>query len=67
MNQHQIDQKREWIKDKFIVGIDPAKDKHQAFIINGSGYAVGESFSFTHNTKGFHDQFWFKTPSPLFP
>ena len=28
MNQNQLDQKRNWIKGKFIVGIDPAKDKH---------------------------------------
>ncbi len=60
MNQNQLDQKREWIKGKFIVGIDPAKDKHQAFMIDGSGYAVGKTFSFTHNAKGFHEQLWFK-------
>ena len=67
MNQHQLDQKREWIKDKFIVGIDPAKDKHQAFIINGSGYAVGKTFSFAHNARGFHDQLWFKLSKYLEP
>ena len=67
MNQNQLDQKREWIKGKFIVGIDPARDKHQAFMIDGSGYAVGKTFSFTHNAKGFHEQLWFKLSKYLEP
>jgi len=29
MNQNQLNQKRDWIKGKFIIGIDPAKDKQQ--------------------------------------
>ena len=56
MTLSQLDQKREWIKGKIIVGIDPSRDKHQAFIIDQSGYTVGKSFSFTHNAKGFHEQ-----------
>jgi len=67
MNQHQLDQKRSWITGKFIVGIDPAKDKHQAAIIDSNGSAVGKSFSFNHNAWGFHEQLWFKLKRYLGP
>jgi len=45
MNQNQLDQKRKWVTGKFIVGIDPAKDKHQATIIDDNGNVVGKSLS----------------------
>ena len=54
MNPQRLNEKRNWIKGKFIVGIDPAKDKHQATIIDNSGNLVGKSFSFNYNTIGFH-------------
>lgn len=60
MNPNQLNQKRSWIKGKFIVGIDPAKDKHQAAIVDCYGDFIGKSFCFSHNATGFHEQLWFK-------
>lgn len=37
----------------FYVGIDIAKNKHDAFIINCEGSAVGRSFSFQNSETGF--------------
>ncbi len=67
MNQNQLYQKREWIKSKYIIGIDSTKDKHQTSIIDSSGNSVGKSFNFNHNAKGFHDQLWFKLSKYLIP
>jgi transposase len=67
MNQHQLDQKRQWIKGKYIVGIDPAKEKHQAVIIDSNGNLIGKSFSFRHDANGFHDRLWFKLNQYLDP
>ena len=60
MNQQQLDQKRDWIKGKYIVGIDPAREKHQATVIDSNGNLVGKSFSFRQDPNGFHNQLWFK-------
>ncbi|RQW04689.1 IS110 family transposase [candidate division KSB1 bacterium] len=67
MNQNQLDQKRKWVTGKFIVGIDPAKDKHQATIIDDNGNIVGKSFSFEHNAFGFHEKLWDKLKRYLAP
>ena len=67
MNQQQLDQKRDWIKGKYIVGIDPAREKHQATIIDSNGNLVGKSFSFRHDANGFHNRLWFKLNQYLDP
>ena len=67
MNQEQLNQKRQWIRGKFIVGIDPAKDKHQAAIIDSNGIMIGKSFSFNHSASGFKERLWFKLKQFLDP
>ncbi len=42
----QLQKKRRLIDGKFIVGIDPAKAKHQASVIDCAGDQVGKSLSF---------------------
>ena len=41
MNHQALEQKRRIINQKIIIGIDPAKAKHQAAIIDASGMQRG--------------------------
>ena len=41
------------ISGKTIIGIDPAKNKHQAVILRPDGSVCGRSFSFETNHTGF--------------
>ena len=45
--------KRQFISDKIIIGIDPAKKKHQAAIINSYGLPMTNSFTFANNKQGY--------------
>ena len=50
--------KRHFVSDKFIVGIDPAKHKQQAMILDNKGFPVGNSFYFKSSYNGFHFKLW---------
>ncbi len=52
--------KRHFVSGKMIVGIDPAKKKHQAAVLNSSGIAIGDSFTFKNCHEGYHEQLWHK-------
>ncbi len=56
----QLQKKRRLIDGKFIVGIDPAKAKHQAAIIDPAGDQVGKSFSFDVTSQGYTTVLWQK-------
>ena len=56
----QLQNKRRLIDGKTIVGIDPAKAKHQAAIIDPAGDRVGKSFSFDVTTQGYTTVLWQK-------
>jgi len=56
-------QKKDFVAGKSIVGIDPAKQHHQAAVINPFGLQIGKSFSFPVNYEGFHDSLWKKLNS----
>ena len=58
MNSKSLEVKRHFIKDKVIVGIDPAKKKHQAVILDTAGIPVCNSFKFSNNFKGFNNDMW---------
>ena len=45
--------KRQFISDKIIIGIDPAKKKHQASIINHYGLPIANSFTFANSKQGY--------------
>ncbi|NOG46879.1 MAG: hypothetical protein HND50_16675, partial [Calditrichaeota bacterium] len=36
--------KRQYIADKYVVGIDPAKARHQAAVTNSKGIVLGKPF-----------------------
>lgn len=45
--------KRQFISDKIIIGIDPAKKKHQAAIVNNYGLPMANSFTFANSKQGY--------------
>lgn len=45
--------KRQFIPQKYVVGIDPAKAKHQAVILDSHGIISGKSFSFSNSHRGY--------------
>ena len=53
-------EKREYVKGKIIIGIDPAKDKHQVRILDGENIPLDKTFSFRNNYQGFHQLLWKK-------
>jgi len=60
MSFKTLQTKRHFIYDKTIVGIDPAKKKHQVAVINKNGLQVGNSFTFTATYTGFTQDLWIK-------
>jgi len=43
-----------------VIGIDPAKEKHQVTVIDEHGIQMGESFSINVSHKGFNEDLWKK-------
>ena len=52
-----LNEKRQFVHDKYIVGIDPSKKKHQAAVIDTNGI---QSFTFKTNHKGYNQVLWKK-------
>lgn len=55
-----LQMKRRFITGKTVVGIDPAKQRHQAAILDADGLQLGNPFSFTHNVQGLTEKLWDK-------
>lgn len=60
MKSVQLQHKRSLINGKIIIGIDPAKTKHQAAIIDTHGVQLGKSFSFDVSLDGYTKILWQK-------
>jgi transposase len=56
-------QKKDFITGETIVGIDPAKQHHQAAVVNPFGIQIGKSFSFPVTIDGFNNALWKKLNS----
>lgn len=52
--------KQQLIAGKHIIGIDPAKAKHQAVLIDPSGLQIGKSFAFDVTYEGYTQTLWKK-------
>ena len=65
MNSKRIKEKRHFISDKIIIGIDPAKRNHQAMIIDELGIPFCKSFSFNNTYSGFNEDLWKKLKTVL--
>ena len=48
------------IVGKKVIGIDPAKEKHQVTVIDEHGMQMGNSFSINVSHKGFNEDLWKK-------
>ncbi len=66
MKLQNLEMKRYYISDKFVIGIDTAKNKYQAMVLDPKGISVGESFSFKTSYSGFHFKLWQKLKSLSF-
>lgn len=51
-------EKKQMLSGKRIVGIDPAKDKHQAAVVDEEGIQMGKSFSFPVTHEGYTEALW---------
>ena len=58
MNHQRLCTNRELLAGKIVIGIDPAKDKHQASIVDSQGGQRGASFSFPVSAPGFGETLW---------
>ncbi|MBN2257392.1 MAG: transposase, partial [Anaerolineaceae bacterium] len=58
--------KQQLLAGKYIIGIDPAKDKHQAIILDPDGLQLGKSFCFDVSFEGYTNILW-KKITFLFP
>ncbi len=56
----QYQEKKRKISGKTVVGIDPAKEKHQVTVVDGEGLQVGGTFSIPVNFKGYNEELWNK-------
>jgi transposase len=65
MKNNNVQMKRHYILGKTIVGIDPAKHKHQVMVIDAIGDHVGKTFSFANSYTGFHKTLWHKLSERL--
>jgi transposase len=63
MNSKSLETKRHFINGKTIIGIDPAKKKHQAIIIDPVGVPIGNTFKFNNSFNGFHLELFHKLNS----
>lgn len=58
MNHTRLQHNRELLAGRVVVGIDPAKDKHQAAIVDPHGSQRGSSFSFPVSATGYGETLW---------
>ena len=58
MSYKYLQQKREYILDKIVIGIDPSKHHHQALILGPDRLQIGKTFSFRHSSEGFQIKLW---------
>jgi transposase len=55
-----LQMKRHFIVQKTVIGIDPAKQKHQAAVIDENGLQVGDPFTFKASYRGYSKELWDK-------
>jgi transposase len=58
MNHLHLQHNRELLTAKIVIGIDPAKDRHQAAIVDTHGNQRGSSFSFAVSSTGYGETLW---------
>ena len=51
-------QKRELVGSRVVLGIDPGKKRHTAWMLDGDGLPLGRAFSFSVDRHGFEEVLW---------
>jgi len=65
MNYKAFEQKKQFIIGKNVVGIDPAKSKHQLALVNPDGISLHGSFTVSADHNGFTETLWKKLKKRL--
>jgi transposase len=60
MSYKKHQERKRNIAGKKVIGIDPAKEKHQVTVIDEHGMQMGHSFSINVSHKGFNEDLWKK-------
>ena len=47
-----LQQKRQFVNGKYIIGIDPSKIKHQAAVLDTNGIQRDKAFTLQHRSSG---------------
>lgn len=58
MQFNSLQMKRQFVSGKFIVGIDPSKEKYDAAVIDQQGLLQGKTFTFQNTQEGLQKQLW---------
>jgi transposase len=58
MNQSRFESNRQMLRGKIVIGIDPAKQNHQAAVVDASGNQRGRSFAFPVSAAGYREILW---------
>jgi transposase len=58
MNQKRLQRNKQLVEGKIIIGIDPAKRKHQATVVGPDDVQINKSFSFPVSAEGFQTVLW---------
>jgi len=53
-------ERKQWVSGKVIVGIDPAKEKHQAVVLDENRMQKGNAFTFQTTYEGYNERLWEK-------
>ena len=54
-NYHQ---KQQALSKKFVLGVDPGKEKHSGVVLDPTGMPLGGAFTFPVSREGFDDVLW---------
>jgi transposase len=58
-------ERKRWVSGKVIVGIDPAKEKHQAVVLDEERMQKGNPFTFQTTYEGYNKTLWEKLDNIL--
>jgi transposase len=58
-------ERKRWVSGKMIVGIDPAKEKHQAVVLDEERMQKGNPFTFQTTYEGYNKTLWEKLDNIL--
>lgn len=58
MSYKYLQQKKEYISGKIVIGIDPSRNSHQALILGPDRMQIGKTFSFRHSCDGIKIKLW---------